>query len=241
MGPVLHSSQTPTCPQASDQIRDSHCKRPLQLLGHRPRHGFQWQQRPRTWSQGHHQLLILGCPSLPSSVSLLFLYLSVSLSLHFLHHLLDPFSAWGLSVYTHLKSGLRSTMPCSCIMVQGRAHISGMLCPHRPAWYLTCGSLRLDPFQASRSGGFLEFISNPASLRSSLQVSSALGLLLPCGPGPRWGSSGLWLTPHHGSQSGPAWSSQACFFSGNFRLLIIQMFIGQNTKYRHVLSPLMCM
>lgn len=88
-----------------------------------------------------------------------------------------------------------------------------------------------------------------------------LSSLQPGASGRRQGSSSLQLVPYPGSLSRPAqyqtsghlwlgplapcpgdllaldwWWTQACFFSGEVRLLIIQMFISQNTEQSNSFS-----
>ena len=106
------------------------------------------------------------------------------------------------------------------------------------------------PTPQPQSGGHLGILHRPVCPSGPLRVSPVSGSLLLGDHGPRWESAGLWLASCSGSLSRPSWQWTGSslsrppgdremmglfFFSGNVRLLIIQMFIGQNTEHRHSL------
>lgn len=139
-------------------------------------------------------------------------------------------------------------MSHSCILALGRGHLSHGL-PPRPTQKCNVTLLRLTPYLGLPDTSVVVFLafsspSLPKWPHATCSWFSLLGSVLgACGP--KQDSSSLWLLPHPGSSSKPAmqdwWSSQAGFpsgspgnrlvvllgllFSGNIRLLIIQLFI----------------
>lgn len=181
------------------------------MQGYRSRHSPQWQHRPgpHHGPMWHHWLLTSGKSSLPMSLqvclSLLCLHSSVSLSHLFLYYLLVPISGTqGLSVWDHLRSDLRRTMPCLCHKGTGRGHPRHGL-PHRPGGHLRLASVWVPCCQY---GGHQVFTPCLAYLSGPMRQLS-LSAPNPAQPSPAHGhrcdSSCLWLTPYPGSSFRPMW------------------------------------
>jgi hypothetical protein len=122
--------------------------------------------------------------------------------------------------------------PCLCILALGRGHLRHALLPHtplpsRPAQHQTGGHLRL---------GLAPHPGPPSGSIRGLSVSGSL----PLGAhNPGWVFSSPRLTSCPGNPSRPGAGVvviSGSLFLGSVRLLLIQMFPGQDTECRHGLS-----
>jgi hypothetical protein len=110
-----------------------------------------------------------------------------------------------LSVWDHLRRGLRRAIPQSCIVDPGKGHLSCSLPLPRPSQHQTGSHHRivlcLDTMAPVwwSSGAR----SSPGLPQCPLAKLVCLGLTPSSAQGPRWGSSRLQLAPCPGSLSGP--------------------------------------
>ena len=121
-------------------------------------------------------------------------------------------SVWGL-----LRSDLRSSLLSSCTMVPGRSHLEHGMPPSR---LVSPSGPQVLVWQSLQA--------HPSTVHPRVHLSGVfvVSSLLPI------------LRAMQARLAPASWWAQACCFSENVRLLIIQMFTGQNTERRHSLSPL---
>lgn len=129
--PILQCTQTSTCHQVTVQPRGDHLafggNRPLLLWGHGPKHGLQWQHRPRPhyslrWP--HWFLTTLVTPVLPLFIvptpfCFFFSSISPTLTTAPLCCAQGPMSVW---------DHFRRAMPHTCIMAPSSSQLGHAPC-----------------------------------------------------------------------------------------------------------------
>lgn len=157
MGPFLHSLQISTCPKAADQTRDVTwplvVTDPCCFKAVNPEMAHQWQHKPGP----HHGLgsitsirmflATFKSPVLPPfivPISFCFSFSSISPPLT----CSSPGEPGSPSVWSFLRSGLWSAMPCSCIMASGKGHLGDGF-PPAPSVCMTGGHPRIAPCPGS--------------------------------------------------------------------------------------------
>jgi hypothetical protein len=140
------------------------------------------------------------------------------------------------------RGNLRHALPPTpAYTVPNFGHFSLAPCPDPmvPVWWTSRPHSLLRPTQVAPFEGGLSqahFCQGPMVLGKG---SSSLFLTLcpgsPSRPVLCWTDGCLRLAPSVSPQVPDWWSAQTCFFSGNVRLLIIHLVVGQNTECRHSL------